>query len=96
MTSLPPRSDGSEDRIDEWRGTDPEGMKWEVEVETDCFRADDPPVVAVWVGNDETGEPRMDALAPLNSKEARQMAAALLRAADNLDAWKARIEALDA
>lgn len=79
----------------EWLGTDPEGMGWMVEVETDCFRVGDPPVVAVWVDNTEVDEPRVHALAPLDAGEARQMAAALLRCADSLDAWKARIEAAD-
>lgn len=74
-----------------WAGASSEGDAWTVEVDSDCFSETDPFVVVVdvaYVGPD--GSDSGDAMAMLSPEQAREMAAALLVAANNAEANNVR------
>jgi hypothetical protein len=69
-----------------WTGSSVEGDSWKVEVEVDCFNAEDGRCVSLWVENtpapDDSDERPVQALVMASAEQAREMADVLLRCAD--------------
>lgn len=74
----------------EWAGVC-DGDPWKLEVETDCFTKDEPFVVSMFIVNGDPKNGREIGLAALSAEQARDLATALFREADNVDANNARV-----
>lgn len=78
----------------EWTGNDSEGVYWKVEIDTDLFNDVDPFVVAVFIEESEKGSAKAEsAMATLSPEQARELAASLLREADNCQSNRDRVAA---
>jgi hypothetical protein len=73
-----------------WTGASVEGDSWKVEIEIDCFNAEDGRVVSVWVENvpapDDPDQRPVHGLVTASAQQAREMAVALTRCASSLEA----------
>jgi hypothetical protein len=84
----------------EWKGGSSEGDSWSVEIEVDRFSTEDPFVCSIWLETepapgDDDDRPAQ-ALAMPSAAQAREMAACLLRVADDVDFNNARDDVRDA
>ena len=66
-----------------------DGEPWVLEVEPDCMAPDEPFTVSVWIGPDPPQEPVEGAF--LSAEQARDVAAKLLLAAEQVDANNERV-----